>query len=592
MKNRDDTSIVLGSLRYKSAIDVDISLNPSLNQTQNGLLESDRNSAISLNTIYDNERQASTNFRFTLNVKFLYDNNLIGVSNYSQFTNNLFYVDNYYNAPWFSGYPQSYEFDLIRNDTGNSHIRFIPQSATTYNWGYFLSYPYENDYNDLLRYVDGTVDISWISGNGIPAFISNAQQNGSSIIQFRCFVKHGLNENEYVSLSGLTVSSEFVFPPLSGTNIYDIYSFGDGTYGSDEFIFNIIDIGYPPNFFNGVCLIKRVLDPDNLVETTSKYYVRKNKIITNIDDLILTYNGYQQNSFKEYKKYEFSAITPNNVSRVSIKNSNKTYNITNANDINITGLTDNNGRPITEIHLTMINRGYMGWFNYPNEFIQNPPISDVTPSSLKKGWYFNVTNNIVNPWWDINNSASNSRIPTEWYQRNGYRFFYNKTLIIGDIIEGDWCEFNQSLHEERLISSHYHMLRFNNNLFNVSDNTNSAPGYFYQTHFPITIRSFSSYIEKGYPNPIDNLPNGLNYSGYTAIDIPSYAFYSSYHGVWTWRDIYTYGYIDDTGVGVDYPYLNKTHYPTASVFFRLLPNNSNYINNDGFVEQPTIDGCE
>ncbi len=592
MEKRNDTRIVLGSLRNKVQTDTDILLNPPLEQTQNELLETDRTSTINLIQIFDEERQSSTNFRVTFNVKFLHENNLIGTSNYNAFRDNLYYVDNYYNAPWYSGYPQSVEFDLIRNDVNNQHIPFVAKSATTYNWNYFLSYGVENNYTTQLQYSDETNTVNWLSGDGIPVFINIGQQNGTNTIEFRSFVKHGLIEGEFIKLVGLVDVNQFVFPPTSGTNIYEVYSVGNGEYGTDEYIFNVIDIGYPSGFFNGVALFKRVLDPNNALETTSKYYIRRNKILTNLDDLTLTYNGYQYSSFKEEKKYEFSAITPNNVSRVSIKNSNRTYNVTNANDINISGLTDNNGKPVSELFLTFINKGYMGWFNYPNQGFSLPPISNTTPPALKKGWYFNLTNNLTNPWWENNNPLSDTNIPTNWYTNGGYTFFYNQSPVKNDIIDGDFCEYNDYEQIERKISSHFHKVKFNSSVFSIANSDNVDSGYYYQAHFPIRIRAFSSYVEVSRINEADFYPDPLNYSGYTAVDIPSYAFFSSYDQQWRWRDVYTYGYIDNDGVGVDFPYLNKSHYPYSSIFFRLIPDNANYLGYSSIITQPLIDDCE
>jgi hypothetical protein len=597
MESRNNTTIVLGSLRYKSAIDTDISLTPTFEQKQKELLETNRNSTISLNQIFDNERQQSTNFRFTFNVKFLYENDLIGTTNYGPYLNNLYYVNNTYNPPWYSGYPQSVEFDLIRNDINNEHINFISKSATTYNWNYFLSYGFQNDQTTTLQYTDSTNgDTIWAIGNGLLAFISNAEVNGTNVIQFKTFAKHNLIPGEFVSLFGLQNQNEFIFPPLIGTNVYEIYSLGNGEYASDEYVFNIIDVGYPQSLFNTQkVLFKRILDPNNLTETTSKYYVRKNKILTNLDDLTLTYNGYQNNSFKDVKKYEFSAITPNQQSRISIRNTNRTYNITNTNDLNISGLTDNNGKPVSEIFLTIIHKGYMGWFNYPN--ISLPPSTGITPPALKKGWYFNITNNINNDWWDNTNTLSDTNIPTQWYTTDNINyFFYNKTLNVGDIIDGDVCEYNDFEQKERIVSEHYHKIKYNPNLFNVnlsdSPNQTNLPGYYYQIYFPCKIKDFSPYIETGTNNSSTFFESIANYSGYTAVDIPPYSFYSTFKQEWRWRDIYTYGYIDVDGFGVDFPFLNKTHYPYNSIFFRLIPDQANYLGYTDVIVPPIIDECE
>jgi hypothetical protein len=593
MESRNNTTVVLGSLRYKSAIDTDISLIPPFEQKQKELLETNRNSAISLNQIFDNERQQSTNFRFTFNVKFLYENDLIGRTDYDPFLNNLYYVNNTYQSAW-SGYPQNIEFDLIRNDINNAHINFISKSASTYNWNYFLSYGYSNDQSTTLQYVDSTNTITWTAGDGIPVFIARSEINGTNVIQFRTFVNHNLTAGEFVMLNGLQNQNEFVF---NGTNIYEVYSLGNGEFASDEKIFNVIDVGYSLSLFNTqTALFKRVLDPNNINETTSKYYIRKNKILTNLDDLTLTYNGYQNNSFKDVKKYEFSALTPNLESRISIRNTNRTYNVTNANDLNISGLTDNNGKPVSEIFLTFIHKGYMGWFNYPN--IALPPQTQTTPSALKKGWYFNITNNTINSWWENTNTLSDTNIPTEWYSdsTNAYYFFYNKTLNIGDIIDGDFCEYNDFEQKENIISEHYHKIKYNPNLFDVSlgnqINQNNLPGYYYQAHFPCKIRAFSPYIETGTNNSSTFFESTTNYSGYTAVDIPPYSFYSTFMQEWRWRDVYTYGYIDADEVGVDFPFLNKTHYPYNSIFFRLIPDQANYLGYSNVIIDPVIDECE
>jgi hypothetical protein len=600
MESRNNTTVVLGSLRYKSAIDTDISLIPPFEQKQKELLEANRNSAISLNQIFDNERQQSTNFRFTFNVKFLYENDLIGIiqlednGGYGPFLNNLYYVNNTYQSVWYSGYPQSVEFDLIRNDVNNEHINFVTKSASTYNWNYFLSYGYKNDQTTTLQYVDSTNTITWTAGDGIPVFISRSEINGTNVIQFRTFVNHNLTAGEFVMLNGLQNQNEFVF---NGTNVYEVYSLGNGDFASDEKIFNVIDVGYSLSLFNTqTALFKRVLDPNNLTETTSKYYVRKNKILTNLDDLTLTYNGYQNNSFKDIKKYEFSALTPDNRNRISIRNTNRTYNIINANDLNISGLTDNNGKPVSEIFLTFIHKGYMGWFNYPN--IALPPQTQITPSALKKGWYFNITNTIINSWWENTNTLSDTNIPTEWYSdsTNTHYFFHNRTLNTGDIIDGDFCEYNDFEQKEYIISEHYHKIKYNPNLFDVSLNNpidqNNLPGYYYQTHFPCKIRAFSPYIETGTNNSSTFFGSTVNYSGYTVVDIPPYSFYSNFMQEWRWRDVYTYGYIDSDGIGVDFPFLNKTHYPYNSIFFRLIPDQANYLGYSDVITTPIIDECE
>ena len=55
--------------------------------------------------------------------------------------------------------------------------------------------------------------------------------------------------------------------------------------------------------------------------------------------------------------------------------------------------------------------------------------------------------------------------------------------------------------------------------------------------------------------------------------------------------LYTYGYVDSNGIGVDQPFLNGKHHPFKNIIFRLIPEGTNYkLFND--VEDPLIDPCE
>jgi hypothetical protein len=63
-------------------------------------------------------------------------------------------------------------------------------------------------------------------------------------------------------------------------------------------------------------------------------------------------------------------------------------------DLDLNGVVDNQKRPLPEIFLSIVNKGYSGYFNKP-----------FNNSGLKQGWFFNITKD-VNSWWDDNNSYS------------------------------------------------------------------------------------------------------------------------------------------------------------------------------------------
>jgi hypothetical protein len=491
-----------------------------------------------------------------------------------------------------NGFPQYYEFDFYRPDVKDQHISYKAKSAYTYNWTYYISYPYSNDYTKRLEYSLNNANRSWIASEGIPFVINNSTQNGNGIIQFQCIAPHGLTPGEFVKLS-------FFYNEI---DTFQVYSLGNDLFDSDVYIFNIYNIGYTgETFSNGVSgTFKRVINPENYLETTSKYYVRQHKIITNAGDCIMTKAGFEKNLFTEEKKLEYSSITPNKVTRISQKTSSNSYNVTLAYDLNLLNITDNQKRPLTEIFLTVINKGYTGYFNKPSSLEINKPYVGI---GLKQGWQFNI-NPTATSWWQDNNPTSNTNIKTSGYTlKSGVtkNFYYNQDLMSGDTIDGDFCEWNDYEQLERVISPYFHKLKFNQNVFQTSlkSSTNfstdetfttnttavnvdtNAPGYYYQPHQSMAIRVFSDYVETGDLGLIQG--------------VPSYSYFSNADQQFRWRDLYTYGFIDNLQQGVDYPFLNSAHYPYSDVNFRLIPEGINYNENllgINFPIKPLIDGCE
>jgi hypothetical protein len=557
-------TIIPSSLQYKSAPSVDQEISLSLEQQSQQMTQYDRSQSVSLAQIYDDERQSSTIFRPTFKVNYFYGNTYTGTTNYTPFVNTLYYVNainSVSNNKWV-GFPQYYEFDFYRPDVSDQHITYRAKSAYTYNWTYYVSYPHSNNYNKELSYTLNGTSLSWVANQGIPFYLKNNVQNGSNVVSFQCISPHGLSVGEYVELS-------FNY---NGINLFQVYSLGNDDFGSDIHIFNIYNVGYTGTTFanNVTGTFKRVVNPDNIEETKSKYYVREHKIITNIDDCVMTKNAFEKNVFNEEKQFEFSSITPNQVSRVSQKTSSNSYTITVNYDLNLFNVLDNQKRPVSELFLTIINKGYTGYFNKSNNGI-----------GLKQGWKFNLTNT-TNYWWDDTNLKSNTNIPTGSYTISSKTFYYNQNLMSGDTIDGDFCEWNDYYQTERVVSPYYHKLKYNQDIFQITTTGDTnAPGFYYEPHTSMTIRVFSDYIETG--------------DVQTADLVPSYAYFSNSDQQFRWRDIYGYGFIDNLDRGVDYPFLNRAQYPFKEVQFRLIPEGINYnstLLGVSYPVKPLIDGCE
>ena len=558
-------TIIPSNLLFKSAPFVDEKISISLDQTSQQITEYDRSVTLSLAQVYDDERQITQVYRPTFKVTYLYANTYTGTTNYLPFQYNLFYIDpiDSMTTTIWKGFPQYYEFDIFRPPIDDQHINYKSKSAYTYNWNFYLTYGYNNNYDKSLTYYSETGNnINWVAKDGIPFTITNATNNGSGVIRLECIAPHGLTQGEYVELS----------LSYRNSNIFEVYNLGNGNFGSEVYIFNILNIGFTGNTFNnGVTgTFKRVINPDNM-ETKSKYYIRENKVLTNVDDLIVTKAGFEKNVFSEEMKFEFSSITPNKVSRISQKTSSNAYDITSSYDLDFSNLRDNQKRPITEIFLTAIFKGFSGYFNQPNNNV-----------GLKQGWEFNITKT-SNAWWDLNNTNSNTNIPVSGYTKTSgttKTFYYNQSLKIDDVIDGDFCEWNDYEQLERVISNYHQKIKYNQNVFQTTNNySTNSPGFYYKAHNPMTIRVFSDYVETGDVNFVEQ--------------VPQWSFFSSSDQEFRWRDLYTYGFIDNLGRGVDYPYLNTSQYPFTDIVFRLIPEGTNQ-NTQGFSGEikPLIDRCE
>lgn len=563
--------------QYKSAPESDININTSLQQSQVDLIDYDRTVTVNLATLFDGERQKSKIFRPTIKVSYIYENNLVGATEYEVLRNELYYVNPELSSPllggngiW-SGLPSYQEFEFIRTDVTTPQVNFATKSASSYNWSVTLSYPYENDYNVPMEYYfSNTSSLTpWVSGDGIPFYIENSSSNGLPTVQFICPVNHGLTPGEYVELNF----------DYSGISTFQVSSLGNGEFGSDTYIFNIDDVGYTGSTFNSgqEGVFKRIVDITNSAETKSSYYVRKHKIITDPTDSIITRNGFELNPFKDGSGFQFSSLTPNNVSRVAKYQSSNTYNITFAHDLEIINQNDNNKKPLTQVFATFQNVGFFGYFN-----------------KLRRGWEFNVISGQTNPWWDLTNGNAVENNNTSTFSRdqrggspclfgaNCFDFTVNLPRQSGDTMYGDWCEWNDYEQTERVISKYLNKLTYYQKALDVMGSPTSNPnGYYYQVHYPIRLKSFSSYVETA-DNSLVN-------------EVPYWSYFSNNDQQWRFRDLYPFGYIDTDDVGVDYPFLNECHYPFTNIPFRLFPESVSFDINQtftGFITDPIIDDCE
>ena len=586
MGNINQLPIVLGSLRYKGSSDTNLGFKVPFTQTFKEVIEFDRTANIDLQQLFNDERQKSTTFRPSCKFDIIFSNSYTGYSTYEPFINNLFYTNaaeaassncNSTTVQWY-GFPQYTEFDFIRNDYNaigytqppNNHLKFVPKDAGKYNWNFYMSYAYDNNSTKQLQATInsplpiGVRNFTWTASDGIPYVSIETSINGLSIIQFTCPISHGLNVGEFIKLSNSSL--------YNNIELFQVYSLGNGSTGSEEYILNILNPGFSNGILQGT--FKRVILDSNLNESTSEYYVRRHKILTQTINTVIAKAGFDQIIFKDDLQYERAAMTPNNIPRVSIKNGSQSYTLSFNEDIDLNNIVDNQKRPISELFYTVLWKGYFGW-----------------TKSLKQGYEFNLplnpVDNLPTTWWSDNNVNSNTNLTTTTYSvppplgvnqlGNNFNFIYTNELSTGDVIDGDLCEWNGYELNERVISTYFHKIRFNPDNFDIGGNQQRPFGYYYQPHFGIKIRQFSDYIEDAEPQ--------------NSVGIPNYASFSTSRNVFFWREPYYYGFFDSNGNGVSFPFMNGKHHPYGNFIFRIIPDGTNYKQFNTY-QSPVIDGCE
>lgn len=580
MSQEKETRIVLGSKRYASNTDKGVWMQVPLKGDRRTMVEGDRSLVVNQQKIFNEERQSSNKFRVSGKIVNLFNNIVSGSTQYVPYKNNLYYTNSINNAisnsvnpnaAW-DGYPQFYEFTFLREQGINGHNTFVPKSSTTYNWMTYLSYPYSSNTTQVMSYTSekyGITNSNFVVSDGIPFVIDTGKYNGKNLVYFYCATNHNLSAGEYVEIKLPQQPNG-----IGGKYVFQVYSLGDGGYDTTRNVFSIYDLKFPTTDIQTGTYgnFKRIKNINNSGETKSRYYVRLNKLLTDIGDCNIFKSGFDRNAFTSKSKVEYSALTPNNVQRVSIKDDSQNYSFTFNNDIDVTGLKDNNGKPLTELFLTVVERGYMGYFNPPS-------LTQIgTPTGIDIGWEFNFLKNSVDTWWNHSLTQNKDEIELSSYNVNGLNFYYNEILQKGDTLKGDFCEYNDIEQQEYLLSPMVHKYSYNPSLLWDTSPVTYPSGYLYNPHHGIKIRDFSDYIETAKKGEV--------------INVPDYSWFSQTEQVFYWKDLYSYGYIDGDGIGLNLPFINGAHYPFQSVLFKQYPIQRSLFVTTNQINTIQTDDCE
>lgn len=539
--NNDRIRYRLRSTDSQVTTDTDTFIKLNLEGSRRLLPKNDINETVNSAEVFNTERQNSKKYRIFGTIKPLASNVLFNLtSNYNSntdfsdsesygwtiFNNNKFKLDPIDNFNDDTGqytgltFQQSYTKFLKEKDgwfgfynpdillTGNCDFytmepkkeRFSFKPTSNKKWELTLTYPFSAD---TTHYI--------VSGTTISGLKIIGQQlvniGGRDMVAFSTPVRHNLTQGSLVRIEGLG--------PQSLDGLYRVTRTGLDDGSMRDYYFSV-DID--PTLINSVnnARVRRVLGgTQNGFE--SKYYLRLFKKITTVNTNIN--NGIVEDDDYEIYQAAFSQTVFNDEVCQFVFNE----------DIDVSNIRDNLGRPISEMFLTIVKTRDNNFFTPIQAGLECGNVNGI----------FDVNIPDVRQLRDGPNNLPNyndSPIPLTSSVTIGDDYFY-----------GDVVEYNNYELIENVLGVVGHRFNTENRTLSGFTNFIEGPrheGYFYYPHHRIKIRDYSTYIEQGNAN---------------TIGIPDYALDLG-DGRWLWRDLLDIGVNDGQEETLNYPFLNGAHY--------------------------------
>jgi hypothetical protein len=385
------------------------------------------------------------------------------------------------------------------------------------NWELTVTYPYASDSTHNM-----------IKGGLLIVDIKSVTVSTREMTAFAVACKHNLSVGDIVELTGINGLAD---------GQYNVYSIGLENGDLKNYYF-VIDT---PNSYSIIpnSRVNKIVDGARV-----NYYFRlftkiktKSSIKVETDDYETYQVGFSENFFNDpIIQFVFNE------------------------EIDVSELRDNLGRPLSEIYLTMLKTSSNNLFTGVKSGIEAPYIQNLNNSDVLT-YLLDVP--VIQKIHNGLNLPFQTHKPLEILP----------TVGVPDVFFGDLVEYNQTtLLETILADVHHRFNTFNRQQINtiqeyISTTTDSGQvaqqrtldlgprqeGYYYKAHHQIKIRNFSNYIETA-NSQID--------------EVPSYATLKD-DGTYAWRDLLSIGFNDGETETLDYPFLNGSHYRYQNYCFSL-----------------------
>ena len=547
-----EVKILLNKERSAESVNVNTKFNFNIENSNKPLPITDTSVVVSANEQAQIERRESTKYRFYGNISPLISNQIYN-DNVKIYINNNNQVDSikiqsndiFEQNGWVGFYESSfYEPNNILQTNLKKSLCEFTTFDPDYNRLRFLDDDGKPNYKMMITYPASTKDITLIRNNsnitladGIPIINqTTVTLNGRDYVAFTTAINHGLQKRDEINLYNLTDNTG---GNLALTNrSYNVFKLGDDNNDKKNRTF-VLDINPLEISFNmGISTIKRVVN-----DKESEYYVRVFAALTENYTDYDTYPAAYGTSYYYDKVAAFNFIT----------------------DVDVDGIKDNLGRPLSELFLTVVKN---------DEDSENNSISNtywlnkqsVMSGSDKNRFWTKISGGFLTEK-NINLNYNISAYGDSNYITSSAVWFENIDESNSQF-DGDIVEYNEDELLEKRLENVQHRINtvYRENLEEIKNDgftENKREGYIYNPHSQIIIREFSS------KNPIVDIQSIINKFNITEqseiekykkiYDVPDYATEIS-PNIFKWRDLLEIGDIDGFGSGVDYPFESGAHY--------------------------------
>jgi hypothetical protein len=551
----------LGNQNSKESVNTNTYLSINLEGKERLLPNNEINHIIDVAEQFNKERQSCSFYKILGTINPTVSNclfNLTDSSNQDAFTyavfNTLTFLSRSYpqdfdlNDDEDLTYSKSIDYYLKEKDgwfgyydpiiSGNSLCNFFDMEPKRERFSFLLDYnPYQSTNNlDSVKnweltitYPSSSVTAHTMVQNGLLIIdVKDITVSTRDMLAFGVACKHNLSSGDIISLNGITGLAN---------GQYTVYSVGleNGDLKDNYFV-----IDSPNNAsITANSRMSKIVDGKSV-----NYYFRiftkiktKSSPVIETDDYETYQAGFSENFFNDpIVQFVFNE------------------------EIDVSNLKDNLGRPLSELYLTILKTSSNNLFTSVKSGIEVPYIanlnnSDVIPHLLQ----IPVIQKIHNG----GNLPYTSHVPLETFQSSGLpnTFYgdiveYNNTTLLETVLADIQHRFNTFNRQQNDSIQEYISTTTDIGQTAQQRTLNLGPrqeGYYYKAHHIIKIRDFSNYIEIA-NNLID--------------EVPSYATLKE-DGTYTWRDLLSIGFNDGEIKTLDYPFLNGSHYRYQNYCFNL-----------------------